>query len=76
MIGDKLMEFNLKSDGICVFYTEPYTNLQIFGAGDQYTTRSTFITVNPVEDGLSVFLQDNSKRRSVETGISFMEWHK
>lgn len=59
--GDKVMEFNLKSDGVCVFYSEPYTNLRIFGAGDQYTTRSTFITVNPVEDGLSVFLQDEDK---------------
>ena len=57
--GDKVLEFNLKSEGLCVFYSEPYTNLRIFGAGDQYTTRSTFITVNPVEDGLSVFLQDD-----------------
>lgn len=61
VIGDKLMSFNLKSDGLCVFYTEPYTNLRVFGAGDQYTTRSTFITVNPVEDGLALFLQDNDK---------------
>ena len=61
VVGDKVMEFNLKSDGICVFYTEPYTNLRKFGAGDQYTTRSTGITVNPVEDGLSVFLQDDTK---------------
>lgn len=53
--------YNLKSDGVCVFYTEPYTNLRLFGAGDQYSTRSTFITVNPVEDGLSVFLQDENK---------------
>ncbi len=59
--GDKVLEFNLKSDGVCVFYSEPYTNLRVFGAGDQYTTRSTFITVNPVEDGLSVFLQDEDK---------------
>ena len=61
VIGDKLMNFNLVSEGICVFYTEPYTNLRVFGAGDQYTTRSTFITVNPVEDGLAVFLQDNAE---------------
>lgn len=59
IVGEKLMKFNLISDGLCVFYTEPYTNLRIFGAGDQYTTRSTFITVNPVKDGLKVFLQDN-----------------
>ena len=59
--GDKVLEFNLKSDGVCVFYSEPYTNLRTFGAGDQYITRTTFITVNPVEDGLSVFLQDEDK---------------
>ena len=61
VVGDKVMEFKLKSDGVCVIYTEPYTNLRKFGAGDQYTTRSTFITVNPVEDGLSLFLQDETK---------------
>lgn len=60
VVGDKLMEFNLKSEGLCVFYTEPYTNLRVFGAGDQYTTRSTFITVNPVKNGLDVFLQDEN----------------
>ena len=58
VVGDKVIHFELISDGVCVFYTEPYTNLRVFGAGDQYTTRSTFITVNPVKDGLSVFLQD------------------
>ena len=68
--GDKVLEFNLKSDGVCVFYTEPYTNLKIFGAGEQYTTRSDFITVNPVKDGLSVFLQDRSKENP------FYEVHK
>ena len=57
----KFCKYDLKSDGVCVFYTEPYTNLRLFGAGDQYSTRSTFITVNPVEDGLSVFLQDENK---------------
>jgi len=61
VVGNEVMEFNLKSDGVCVFYTEPYTNLRVFGAGDQYTTRSTFITVNPVKDGLAVFLQDQDK---------------
>ena len=61
VVGDKIMEFNLKSDGVCVFYSEPYTNLRVFGAGDQYTTRTTFITLNPVEDGLAVFLQDESR---------------
>ena len=61
VIGDKVMQFNLKSKGVCVFYTEPYTNLRVFGAGDQYSTRSTFITVNPVKDGLSVFLQDETQ---------------
>lgn len=61
VVGDSIMEFKLKSDGVCVFYTEPYTNLRLFGAGDQYTTRSTFITVNPIEDGLALFLQDNDK---------------
>ena len=61
VIGDSVLEFNLKSDGVCVFYTEPYTNLRVFGAGDQYSTRSTFITVNPVKDGLSVFLQDENE---------------
>ena len=59
--GDKVLEFNLKSDGVCVFYSEPYTNLRTYKAGDQYITRTTFITVNPVEDGLSVFLQDEDK---------------
>ena len=68
--GDKVLEFNLKSDGVCVFYTEPYTNLKIFGAGEQYTTRSDFITVNPVKDGLNVFLQDRSKENP------FYEVHK
>ena len=61
VIGDKVMQFNLKSKGVCVFYTEPYTNLRVFGAGDQYSTRSTFITVNPVKVGLSVFLQDETQ---------------
>ena len=61
IIGDKIVPFDLRSDGVCVFYTEPYTDLQKFGAGDQYKTRSTYITVNPVEDGLSVFLQDETK---------------
>lgn len=61
IVGDKLMKFNLISDGLCVFYTEPYTNLRKFGAGDQYTTRSSFIIVNPVNDGLSLFLQDEDK---------------
>ena len=70
VIGDKTMSFNLKSDGLCVFYTEPYTNLRLFGAGDQYTTRSTFITVNPVEDGLALFLQDETKTNE------FYEIHK
>ena len=64
VVGDKVMQFNLKSDGVCVFYTEPYTNLRIFGAGDQYSTRSTFITVNPVKDGLSVFLQDETQENT------------
>lgn len=59
--GNEVKEFRLKSDGVCVFYTEPYTNLRVFGAGDQYTTRSTYITINPVEDGLSLFLQDDDK---------------
>ena len=59
--GNDVLEFHLKSDGICVFYTEPYTNLRVFGAGDQYTTRSTFITINPVKNGLAVFLQDDDK---------------
>ena len=68
--GDKVLEFNLKSDGVCVFYTEPYTNLKIFGAGEQYTTRSDFITVNPVKDGLSVFLQDRNQENN------FYEVHK
>lgn len=61
MVGDKPMMFELISDGVCVFYTEPYTNLRKFGAGDQYSSRSTFITINPVKDGLSVFLQDDEK---------------
>ena len=61
VLGNEVLEFNLKSDGLCAIYTEPYTNLRVFGAGDQYTTRSTFITVNPVKNGLSVFLQDESQ---------------
>lgn len=70
VVGDKVIEFNLKSDGVCVLYTEPYTNLRVFGAGDQYTTRSTFITVNPVKDGLNVFLQDENLENK------FYEIHK
>lgn len=70
VVGDKVIEFNLISDGVCVFYSEPYTNLRVFGAGDQYTTRSTFITVNPVKDGLSVFLQDEEQENK------FYEIHK
>lgn len=70
VVGDSVMEFNLKSDGICAFYSEPYTNLNVFGAGDQYTTRSTYVTVNPVEDGLSVFLQDKEQENP------FYEIHK
>ena len=63
MIGNNdIGDFNLKSDGICVFYTEPYTNLQLFGAGDQYTDRSTYITVNPVDDGLALILQDDDRK--------------
>lgn len=61
VVGDTVMEFNLKSNGVCVFYTQPYTNLKQYGAGDQYSTRSTYITINPVEDGLSIFLQDENK---------------
>lgn len=70
VVGDKVIEFNLKSDGVCVFYTQPYTNLRVFGAGDQYSTRSTFIIVKPVEDGLSVFLQDENLENK------FYEIHK
>ena len=72
--GDKVLEFNLKSDGVCVFYSEPYTNLRIFGAGDQYTTRSTFITVNPVEDGLSVFLQDDKTNDFYKVHYNYIEY--
>ena len=61
VIGDDVVPFILKSDGVCVFYSEPYTNLRVFGAGDQYTTRSTYITVNPIDDGLALFLQDENK---------------
>lgn len=61
VVGNDVLKFNLKSDGVCVLYSQPYTNLQVFGAGDQYSTRSTFITVKPVNDGLSVFLQDENK---------------
>jgi hypothetical protein len=64
VVGDKVMDFDLKSDGVCVLYSEPYTNLRIFGAGDQYTTRSTFITVNPVKDGLSIFLLDETEENT------------
>ena len=72
--GDKVLEFNLKSDGVCVFYSEPYTNLRIFGAGDQYTTRSTFITVNPVEDGLSVFLQDDKTNDFYKVHYNYIKY--
>ena len=60
--GTEVKEFRLVSDGICAIYTEPFTNLRIFGAGDQYITRSTYITVNPVSyaDGLDVFLEDEN----------------
>lgn len=60
VVGDKIMGFELKSDGVCAFITQPYTNLRMFDAGDQYITRSTFVTINPVKDGLSVFLQDEN----------------
>ena len=56
VVGDSVMEFELKSDGLCVFYSQPYTNLREHKAGDQYSTRSTFITINPVTDGEKVFL--------------------
>lgn len=71
MVGDKIMEFDLKSDGVTVFYTQPYTSLKVFGAGDQYSTRSTFLILNPVEDGLSVFLQDSKGKTN-----TFYELHK
>ena len=58
--GGEVKEFKLKSDGLCVFYTEPYTNLRLFGAGDQYMTRTSFITINPVKDGLKIFLLDEN----------------
>ena len=64
VIGDSVLDFNLKSDGLCVFYSQPYTNLRTFKAGDQYVTRSTYITVNPVGDGLKVFLQDDGEENS------------
>ena len=68
MIGNNdIGDFNLKSNGICVFYTEPYTNLQLFGAGDQYTDRSTYITVNPVNDGLTLILQDDDRKNEFYT---------
>ena len=61
VVGDEVVDFYLKSSGVCVFLTEPYTNLRSYGAGDQHITRSGFITVNPVKDGLSVFLQDEDQ---------------
>ena len=64
VIGKDVLKFNLQSDGVCVLYSQPYTNLRVFGAGDQYSTRSTFITVKPVKDGLSVFLQDENKQNN------------
>lgn len=70
VVGNDVLQFNLKSDGLCVFYTQPYTNLKGFGAGDQYSTRSTFIIIKPVDDGLSVFLQDENKTND------FYEIHK
>lgn len=73
VVGESVMEFNLKSDGVCVFYTEPYTNLRKFGAGDQYTTRTTYITVNPVENGLNVFLNATSNDKKENT---FYKTHK
>lgn len=55
MEGKELLHFVLKSDDLIVFFTQPYTNLNVFGAGDQYKTRSTYITVNPVKNPLKVF---------------------
>ena len=45
----KPVDYILKSDGLCVFYTEPYTNLKENGVGDQHKTRSTFMKANAVE---------------------------
>ncbi len=68
--NNKIVKYNLKSDGVVVFFTEPYTDLRQHNAGDQYFTRSTYITVNPVDDGLSVFLQDETKENK------FYDTHK
>ena len=67
VIGDTVMQFHLKSVGTCAIFTEPYTNLRVYGAGDQYTTRSTFITLNPVKDGLKVFLLDETQENPFYT---------
>ena len=52
--GEKVLEFNLKSDGLCVLYTEPYTDINKWKVGEQYKTRSTFITINEVDDTYTV----------------------
>ena len=52
--GENIGEFNLKSDGICVLYTEPYTDINKWKVGEQYKTRSTFITINAVKDTYKV----------------------
>ena len=73
--NNKIVKYNLKSDGVVVFFTEPYTNLRQHNAGDQYFTRSTYITVNPVDDGLSVFLQDETKENKFyDTHEKYIEY--
>lgn len=71
--GEKVLEFDLKSDGICVLYTEPYTDINKWKVGEQYKTRSTFITINAVTDTYKV-CRDYVFNRDKEN--QFYEIHK
>lgn len=54
VINTKPEDIHLEAEGICVLYTEPYTDLKKNSAGDQYITRSTFVKLNPIKDVLKV----------------------
>ena len=55
--GSDVKEFKQFVEGFLLLYTQPYTNINGFKIGEQLKTRSTYITINPVKNGLDVILK-------------------
>lgn len=55
--GKDINKCRLESEGTLVFMSAPFTNLRKHGAGDQYITRSSTVTINPLEyeEGFEIF---------------------